>query len=172
MMSAGRRGHNSLDAPRSRLCSAAARRSPGFATAAILTLALGIGSNTAIYQVLDAVAFGHSRCGAAQCLVRLQLLENHKPLNFSYPLYREMAARQQVATGMFATSDWSAARGRPARRGPARSVNARRLRDGRLFPGSGRGRATGRVFTEADDQEAAPFVAVISAQLLGSRIRP
>ena len=33
------------------------RRSPGFAAAAILALALGIGSNAAVYQVLDAVAF-------------------------------------------------------------------------------------------------------------------
>ena len=31
------------------------RRTPGFAVAAIITLALGIGANTAIFTLLDAV---------------------------------------------------------------------------------------------------------------------
>ena len=33
------------------------RRTPGFAAAAIVTLALGIGANTAIFTLLDAVMF-------------------------------------------------------------------------------------------------------------------
>ncbi len=137
------------------------RRSPGFAAAAILTLALGIGSNTAIYQVLDAVAFRSLPVREPERLVRLQLLENHKPLNFSYPLYREMAARQQVATGMFATSDYPLHAAVLRGRGLARTVNAV-LVTGGYFPVLGVAARLGRVFTEADDQAAAPPVAVIS----------
>src|SRR5271157_1431206 len=47
------------------------RQSPGFALAAILTLALGIGANAAIYAVLDAVAFRSLPIRDPQHLVRL-----------------------------------------------------------------------------------------------------
>jgi predicted permease len=137
------------------------RRSPGFAAAAILTLALGIGSNAAIYQVLDAIRFRSLPVQDPPHLVRVQLLENGKPLNFSYPLYREMAARQQVASGMFAVSDYPLHAAVQRGRGPARTVNAV-LVTGGYFAVLGVPARVGRVFTEADDQTAAPPVAVIS----------
>ncbi|HUI56175.1 MAG TPA: ABC transporter permease [Bryobacteraceae bacterium] len=137
------------------------RRAPAFAAAAILTLALGIGSNTAIYQVLDAVAFHSLPVHDPQSLVRLQILEDGKPLNFSYPLYREMAARQQVASGMFAVSDYPLHAAILRGRGPARTVNAV-LASGGYFSVLGVAARLGRVFTEADDQASAPPVAVIS----------
>ena len=45
------------------------RRTPGFAAAAIVTLALGIGANSAIFTLLDAVMFKQLNVPAPQELV-------------------------------------------------------------------------------------------------------
>ena len=132
------------------------RRSPGFASAAILTLALGIGANTAIYQVLDAVAFRSLPIREPHRLFLVRLLENGKPQNFSYSAYRELAARQQVAAGMLAVSDYPLHAAILRGRGPARIINAV-LATGNYFQVLGVDARRGRVFTETDDQ-----VAVIS----------
>lgn len=137
------------------------RRSPGFAVAAILTLALGIGANAAIYEVLDAVVFRSLPVKDPERLVRIQLLENGKPQSFGYPVYREMAARQQVAEGMFAVSNYPLHAAILRGRGPARTVNAV-LATGAYFDLLGVAARTGRTFSEADDRGGAPPVAVIS----------
>ncbi len=133
------------------------RKSPGFALAAILTLALGIGANAAIYEVLDAVAFRPLPVRDPQRLVRIQVEANGKPLNFSYPLYREMAARPNVAEGMFAVSDYPLHAAVLRGRGPARTVNAV-LVSANYFELLGVPARIGRVFTDADDRA----IAVIS----------
>src|SRR5436190_17010019 len=101
-------------------------RNPGFAAAAILTLALGIGANVAIYQCLDAVAFRELPVPDPGSLVQVQLLENGSPFHVSYPLFREMAAHQQVLEGMFAVSDlplrYAVLRGRGPMRGVTGSI--------------------------------------------------
>ena len=82
------------------------RASPGFSAAAVLTLALGIGANLAIYQVLDAVLFRELPVREAARLVEVRLLEGSDPMRVSYPLFRELAAHQNVFESFLATSDF------------------------------------------------------------------
>src|SRR5579859_4267387 len=99
------------------------RKGPAFAAAAILTLALGIGANTSIFQMLDALLLRPLPVRDPQRLVRVQAFENGKPGNFSYPVYRELAARQQVAAAVFATSDYPLHAAILRGRGGARTIN-------------------------------------------------
>jgi predicted permease len=132
------------------------RASPGFAAAAVLTLALGIGANLSIYQVLDAVVFRNLPVRAPQRLVQVQLLENNKPMRVAYPLFRELATHQQMLDGFFATSDFPL----PTPQG-AKGF----LVTGGYFRTLGVTARLGRVFTEDEDRPGAPPVAVISDAL-------
>ncbi len=134
------------------------RKSPVFTAAAILTLTLGIGANTAIYQVLDALLFRALPVRDPTRLVRITLLEDGKPAAFNYPAYLDLAARQQAAEGLFATSDYPLHAAILRGRGQAHPVNAV-LATAAYFQVLGVSAPVGRVFTPADDR--AP-VAVIS----------
>jgi predicted permease len=137
------------------------RRNPGFAAAATLTLALGIGANTAIYQVLDAVAFRSLPVRDPASLVQIQLLENHRAIHISYPFYHELAARQQVLDGLFAVSDFPLRQAVLRGRGSFRAVTGS-IVTGNYFRALGVAARAGRVFTDDDDRPAAPPVMVLS----------
>jgi predicted permease len=136
------------------------RASPGFTAAAVLTLALGIGANTAIYRVLDAAVFRSLPVKDPQRLVQLQLWRDGKPARFSYPLFREMAARERALDGMFAASGFPLHQAVLRGSGPLKTLRGV-LVSGDYFQVLGVAARVGRVFTAEDDRAAAP-VAVIS----------
>ncbi len=74
-------------------------RNPGFAVIAILTLALGIGANTAIFSVINAAFFAPYGVKQPEQLVRLwgqDLQRNITQLGFSVPKY-ELIRDQQTS---------------------------------------------------------------------------
>lgn len=87
------------------------RNSPGFATVAVTTLALGIGANTAIFQLLDAVRLRNLPVQNPQQLAAVQIVGgNHGlGLNQNYgdltrPLWQEVREKQEAFSDMFAWS--------------------------------------------------------------------
>ena len=136
------------------------RRSPGFAASAILTLALGIGANTAIYRVLYAVVFRPLPVPEPQNLVELQVVQNGKPMRFSYPLFEEMAAHQTSLDGIFAVSGFPLHDATLRGRGLAKAIHGA-LVSGDYFRVLRVRAHAGRVFTLDDERLSAP-VAVIS----------
>ena len=88
-------------------------KNPGFTAVAVLTLALGIGTNTAIFSVVDAVRLKSLPVNHPERLVTVGTIvpaQRGSPYSsFSYPVFREMREKDMVFSGMFARS------GRPMR---------------------------------------------------------
>ncbi|HJQ25185.1 MAG TPA: ABC transporter permease [Blastocatellia bacterium] len=135
------------------------RCQPGFTFVAVLTLALGIGANTAIFSVVNAVLLRPLPYPEANRLVRLS--EHHEEIAtrwVSYPNFLDWQARSRsfevMATirGLQMTMTGS---------GDAQAINARQVtadyfRVMRAEPLLGRG------FSVAEDRFGAPRVAVLS----------
>src|SRR5580658_10584208 len=89
------------------------RKSPGFVTVAILTLALGIGANTAIFSLLDQAVLRRLPVNEPNRLVVLRFsgdTSGHSSprgddyQDFSYPMYRDLRDRNSVFNGTIATA--------------------------------------------------------------------
>ncbi|MGA2742781.1 MAG: ADOP family duplicated permease [Bryobacteraceae bacterium] len=95
-----------------RYCARALRLSPGFAAVATVSLALGIGANTAIFQLLDAVRLRSLPVQNPQELAEVKIVGgNHgMGMNQQYgeltrPIWQAIHDTQQAFSGTFA---WSA----------------------------------------------------------------
>ena len=84
------------------------RKNPGFTVIAVLTLALGIGANTAIFSVVDAVVLRPLPYRAPD---RLVMVWERRPerdhIVASYPDFRDWRARSRSFDGMAAFSAWT-----------------------------------------------------------------
>ncbi len=129
------------------------RRSRGFAAVAALTLALGIGANTAIFTLLDQVLLRLLPVKNPQQLVLLTMRGKHYGNNWggnaiSYPMYRDFQDHNEVFSGMFCRfpNPVSMTFGAQSERVAAELVS------GTYFDVLGVGTALGRAFTPEDDR--------------------
>lgn len=132
------------------------RRNPTFAIVAILTLALGTGANTAIFQLVDAVRLRALPVDGPEQLAEIRITKaphgrtgqfNGRWPMLSYPLYREVRDRQQVFTGVVA---WGSTSFDLARGGESRPAGALWV-SGNFFPVLGVRPAVGRLLAPSDD---------------------
>jgi len=138
-----------------------------FTVVAVLSLALGIGANTAIFQLLDAVRLRMLPVKAPQELAEVRLTttngmrgsNNARYLAVTNPIWEQLRERQQAFSSICA---WSPASFNLAQGGEVRSARGLMV-SGDFFNVLGVPPLLGRVFTAADDQRgcAAPG-AVIS----------
>src|SRR5215470_6735323 len=128
------------------------RKSPLFTGIAVLSLALGIGANTAIFSLIDQIILQLLPVRNPEELVLLTSRGSHYGSNtgsnaISYPMYQDFRDKNTVFQGMF------------CRYGSAFSLSyegktelaSGEFVSGNYFPVLGVGAALGRVFTAQDD---------------------
>lgn len=124
------------------------RRSPAFTAAAVLSLALGIGANTAIFSIIDSLLLKTLPVPAPNRLA--QIYSNGERDNFTNAIWEQYRARPDLAGGL-------AAYGLPdfnmAERGRVDVVKGMWVSGG-FFDVFGIAPVLGRVITTADDQRS------------------
>lgn len=147
-------------------------KSPAFTTVAVLTLALGIGANTAIFTLVNALLLKLLPVKAPQELVaigdptRVNNRSRGTPqlTNFSMPLYREFRDHNAVFSGLIAGGAEHRIEVNTGPAGGAAQENiVGRLVSGNYFSVLGVDAAAGRLLSENDDtEENSNPVAVLS----------
>ena len=85
-----------------RYSARALRKSPGFTIVAVLTLALGIGVNTAIFSVLNGWLLRPLPVRAPEQIFVLAFSQQHEGSNFSYPDLVDFRNQSDVFSDLFA----------------------------------------------------------------------
>jgi len=129
------------------------RKSPAFTTVAILTLALGIGANTAIFSVIDAVLLSPLPFQNASRLFVVKTTEpgRRDDIGVSYPAFLDWRSRNRVfeALAAYRTDDFTLT----GRSEPAHITGA--VVSANTFSLLGAGPVLGRDFTSSEDAPSA-----------------
>jgi putative ABC transport system permease protein len=138
------------------------RRKPGITAVAILTLALGIGANTAIFSLVNAVVLRMLPVARPDELV---LVKRYNPRwggepspSFTNTLWEQVRDQQDVFSGAFA---WGTDHLDLARGGAVHFADTVWVSGG-FFHSLGLQPAAGRLIAASDDEHGCPAVAVLS----------
>ena len=137
-------------------------RSPGFTAVAVLTLALGIGANTALFSVVNGVLLNPLRYAEPQRLVALFSRDaNYSQSSVSYPNFLDWVRdnRSFAALAAYRGDDFNLTGSGEPERVPVEMISAN------LFPVLGVQPVLGRTFRAEEDQLGAAPVALISGGL-------
>jgi predicted permease len=158
------------------------RKSPGFTAVAVLTLALGIGANTAIFSLIDALLLRSlpvrnpqelmlfqwsarkaptfpSRHSSGDCVERIADLSDSTSCSFSHPFFDKLRTEVKMFSSIAASGgniglDVTG-------NGPGSLIQGL-IVSGNYFETLGVRPVVGRVLDSSDDQPGAPAVAVLS----------
>ena len=138
------------------------RKNPGFTVVIVLTLALGIGANTAIFSLIDALMLRWLPVQNPQELVLVSLRERDAMVpgggTLSYAITRALADQHEIFAGVggFSASSFDVGTPGSVRRVPGAVVT------GGYYETLGLRPVIGRLLGDEDDRPGAPLVAVIS----------
>jgi predicted permease len=128
------------------------RKAPLFTAVAVLSLALGIGANSAIFSLINQLLLQRLPVRNPEELVMLAGRGRHYGGNngrdkLSYPMYQDIRDKNQVFSGMFCTHRDTVS---ATFAGRTELISGETV-SGNYFPILGIGAAIGRVFTASDD---------------------
>ncbi|MGA8087595.1 MAG: ABC transporter permease [Terracidiphilus sp.] len=142
-------------------------KSPGFALTAILTVALGVGANTAVFSVMNAVLLKSLPVADPQHLVYVRTSNPPRGTGtidstdtFSYPVYDALRKQTSAFSSLIAYVPLSGSKV-AVRYGTQPEEAEGDMVSGTFFSGLGVNLPLGRGFTEKDETEHAPL-AVLS----------
>jgi predicted permease len=135
-------------------------KSPGFTAVAVLTLALAIGANTALFSVVNGVLLNPLPYPQPDQLITLhESKPNFNTGSISYPNFLDWQKDNRTLSAMAVSRNYSFSL---TGLGPAEQAQAQ-LVTSDFFPILGVKPAAGRTFVRSDDQIGAAPVALISA---------
>jgi hypothetical protein len=139
------------------------RRSPGFTAIAIASLSLGVGFNTALFSIVDALLLRPLSIDQPDRIVDVYTRggDGDRYATSSYPDFLDLRAQNEVFGDMVAFSPAFAA----IRTGDQSRMSLSEVVTGNYFQMLGIRAAVGRTLVADDDRPGAPRVVVISDRL-------